>query len=397
MTGIKQDKAWIKYLVLCLIIILYAVLTAALSYKLAPIPESDLNTHAFNVIQVWKHQGFEEFFKGITYPGWHALVRFLLFLHVPNMAAAVIACVFFACLSVLAVWYTVSVILGKHAHVWLIAITTCALLMVSAIYIPWYNPHPYLGQGSPTVWHNPTYNAVKPFALLSCVLLFKMIERRDASLKTCTAYALLSLVCLLMKPSFFQIQAPGVFLYLLLYLIMYRDWKFVLKIGLSFVPIFLYMAVQFWMLFYAPEGEGGGIAFMPFALMVSSSPSIKISTLLLLAFPLYAILVLRKTIFQKSSPYLPIICMLLVGFLEYTLFIETGDRAYHGNFAWGYMLAVFLCWAFFLPLFVKKALVEKTMAKPLAFIGFVLVLLHFVSGCVYYGMLLADTTGKMVY
>ena len=51
------------------------------------------------------------------------------------------------------------------------AVFTWLLSLSGAIFIPWFNKTPYLGQGSPNPWHNPTTIMVRPIALLIFVLV----------------------------------------------------------------------------------------------------------------------------------------------------------------------------------------------------------------------------------
>ena len=51
------------------------------------------------------------------------------------------------------------------------------LHLVGPIYAWFFNKTPYLGQGSPNIWHNPTTIAVRPIALLTFVLVSSMLIR----------------------------------------------------------------------------------------------------------------------------------------------------------------------------------------------------------------------------
>lgn len=379
-----------------LVALIYGMMAGALSYLQSGNELADTVGHMNAVQTYWVEGSFGEFFSHSSYPGWHALVRLLLFFGVGLRWAAALSTASYACLGAAATGFIVWKIIGSRTLA-LAILTTIALLFVSAIYIPAYNSQPYYGQGSPTIWHNPTYIAVKPFALISCYLMYLMIERKAADAKICIAYAIFTLVCLVMKPSFFQVQAPTVFLFLLVELAWNRDWRFVIRIGLTFIPAFIYMALQFWVMFYSPTGGGSGVIFAPLLVYSAVSPKISISLLLLLAFPLYATIVLWRDIFKRNSPYLFFLIMLAVGFIEFALLAEGGDRLSHGNFGWGYYLAVALYWSFILPLFMKRSCINRTLGAPYIVMGVVLVAAHFVSGVIYYGMLLEGASGTMVY
>lgn len=378
-------QAWLPIIVVALITVVYAGISCWIGAAQAPNQLSDISAHLESVTDIWLNPangGLPAFYAGTTYPGWHGVVALLIVMGVPSALAAGLASGFYAALACIMAFVVSRMVIGEEQR-WLSVASMVVIVFVTAIYVPWYNPEIYMGQGSPTVWHNPTYAAVKPFALMSCAVLYVMIRDRRADLSRCIAYGALTLVCLVMKPSFFQVQAPAVFLYLLIDLILNRDVRFVRNIALSFIPGILYMLIPLWTMLFSSSGGGEGVAVGLFVVYGLTSPNRLISILLLLAFPLYATIVLRRDIFTKSSPYLFLLIMLVVGFLEYSLLYEPGERLTHGNFSWGYYLSIFLYWAFMLPLFVKRAFVDKSLARWVVVLGCILVLAHFASGLLY--------------
>ena len=65
--------------------------------------------------------------------------------------------------------------------------------------------------------------------------------------------------------------------------------------------------------------------------------------LLLLAFPLLMLII---SLIKKSVNWEDVLgwLMLLWGLVWRLLLAEKGERIYHGNFSWGYMLAAYLVW-----------------------------------------------------
>lgn len=376
--------------------LIYAGLTFAITYKLAGNQNTDMYGHSIGIVQIWDVEGFAAYFTHVSYPGWHCVVHLFMDLGLTLRQAGGAACACFAFLTAFLVFFVASSIMETKQR-WASIAVGVVILFMTAIWLPFYNESIYYGQGSPTIWHSPTYNAVKPFALLSCFVLFRIIKLRDASFKICLVYALLTLVCLFMKPSFFQVQAPAVFLFLLIDFIRMRNLRFVLSIAATFIPALAYMVIQFWIMFYTDTGGGEGISFGLFTVYGATNPNLLVSILLLLAFPFYSAIVLRRDLFAKDSPYLFLILMVIVGFCEYSFVMENGFRMYHGNFSWGYMLSVFLYLAFVLPLFLKRFLCDRSVSIPVGIAGCILIGLHFVSGLVYYSQLTLDATGTMVY
>lgn len=386
----------ICYAIWAVIASVYAALTYYFAASMTDNTNSDLFAHASGIVDIWEPEGFGAYFTHISYPGWHCVARLFMLMGFSLAQSAGLACAFFNFLTAVFVLYVSSVVLDSN-NPWLVIASGIMLLFVTAVWLPPYNERIYYGQGSPTIWHSPTYLAVKPFALLSCLLLFRMAQDRNAGLKRCSLYAIITLLCLFLKPSFFQVQAPAIFIYLVIDFILNRDFKFVRNIALTFIPAVAYMLVELWIMFYSSTGGGEGIGFGFFTVYRFTNPSLLVSILLLLAFPIYSGIVLWKDLITKKSPYLFLVIMVVVGFCEYSFLLENGPRMYHGNFSWGYMLAVFLYWAFALPLFMKKSFVDKSLPKILVAIGCVLVLWHFVSGIIYYCELAFDPTGTMLF
>jgi chromate transport protein ChrA len=229
------------------------------------------------------------------------------------------------------------------------------LNLVSAIYVPSFNETPYLGQGSPNPWHNPTTIMVRPIALLvfvivigECVRVQRGGFRKGQGLRVWKGIliAVLLLLSNLSKPSFVQIFYPAIFLLMFLWLFIYRFRNFPLGMQLLVccLPSVALMAMQFLTAFYGSTNEdSAGVVFAPFKVAGLYTPNIAVSTLLLLAFPLCVSLcgIVRRT-FDWTDFFAWI--TLFVGMGEKFLLAEGGSRMYHGNFNWGYILGAYLLW-----------------------------------------------------
>lgn len=384
------------YIIGAVIAVAYAALTYFFAESMTRNPNSDLFAHSAGIVDIWEPEGFGAYFTHISYPGWHCVVRLFMLIGFSLQQSSGLACAVFNFLTALMVFHVSFVVLDEKSPV-IVALCGIVLLFVTALWAPFYSEDIYFGQGSPTIWHNPTYLAVKPFALLSCLLLLRMAQDRQANGKRCVLYAVITLLCLFLKPSYFQVQAPAIFIYLVIDFILNRDFRFVRNIALTFLPAIAYMLIQFWIMFYSSTGGGEGIGFGFFTVYRFTNSSLLVSILLLLAFPIYSGIVLWKDLIARKSPYLFLVIMVVVGFCEYSFLLENGPRMYHGNFSWGYMLSVFLYWAFALPLFLKRSFVDKSLPKILVAIGCLLILWHFASGAIYYYQLAFDSTGTMLF
>jgi hypothetical protein len=264
--------------------------------------------------------------------------------------------------------------------------------------VPFFNKEPFLGQGTPNIWHNPTTIAVRPIALLVFVLVSSIViqsrreefENNIPAGKAVAAGILLILSCLA-KPSFVQVFYPAIFTLMVIWLIMYRgrNLKTALQLFLVCLPSLIVMILQFVNAFYSGSGKSGGLAIKPFVVAGARTRSIPISLLLLLAFPL---LMLVITAVKKSLNWSDALAWLMLfwGLVWRLLLAEKGEREWHGNFSWGFMLASYLVWYCAVRNYLRHYFSEQMTGNKRGF-GFVLatlvLALHLISGIYYIGYL----------
>ena len=177
----------------------------------------------------------------------------------------------------------------------------CVLLgIAAAIYVPWFNKLPYLGQGSPNVWHNPTNNMVRPIGLLvfglTAIELARLKEdrfRSSARAAIVIPSALLLVLSTLAKPSFVQIYYPALFLIMLIWLFYSKgaNLKHCLQFFLMCLPSLAVMILQYIRAFYSSNKDAGGVSIAPFRAAGFYTDNVGISLLLVTAFPLFMLLV----------------------------------------------------------------------------------------------------------
>ena len=339
---------------------------------------TDFRTHSRWAVGEPLEPKFDKFY---FYPVWHFCVKAVNWL-VPVgrewSAAFVTACFLGAAGGVL--YLFVKKEIGKKWPLWKCACFTISLLFVTALYLPWFNKEVYLGQSSPTIWHNPTNLAVKPIALLAFLYFEKLY--RDRETVENRFFVLLSMFLLFscfVKPSFIQGFLPAVVVFLFLELIPNRgnSFKFSLKAACMFLPSGLYFIAQYLMMFDSTGTRSIGI--QPFAVMRLDSPNPLVSILLGIAFPLFVVLALgRKRVFADKALLLSIL-FYSTSLLEFVLLIEETEAA-SGNFEWALQLAMFV-------LFVMTALrfyQTNWKRKWVRFVGNFLLLYHVISGFWYY-------------
>ena len=282
------------------------------------------------------------------------------------------------------------------------ALAATALSFASAIYVPWFNAKPYLGQGSPNPWHNPTTLIVRPIGLLivmivmgECLRVQRGGFRKKNGLRVWKGVliAVLLLLSNLSKPSFVQIFYPAIFLLMFLWLFVYRGRNFPLGMQLLVccLPSCALMGAQFFSAFDSgSNSDAAGVVFAPFKVAGLYTDNIAVSTLLVIAFPLLTCLF---SIFRRTFDWTDFFAwlMLLVGMAEKFLLAESGSRMTHGNFNWGYILGLYFIWFSGIRLFtlwahslnegaggVKKAVSIMTFSLCGAVLG-----LHLLSGIYY--------------
>ena len=178
---------------------------------------------------------------------------------------------------------------------------------------------------------------------------------------------------------------------MIIWLIMYkgRSLKIALQLLAVCIPSLIVMILQFVAAFYGGNSESGGITIAPFVVAGARTPSIPISMLLLLAFPLLMLVIsaVKKSLsWEDALAWL----MLFWGLIWRLFLAEKGERTYHGNFSWGYMLAVYLVWYCAVRSYLKFYFSEQMTGNKRG-VGFVLATVvlaaHLLSGLYYIGYL----------
>ena len=333
-------------------------------------------------------------FKAHPEPLWHLLTYGVmkLFGCRVEIAAGVVSGLLIVLTYIIAFAAIRRTVPGLEAHE--IAGLDLVLHLVGAIYVPFFNKEPYLGQGSPNIWHNPTTIVVRPIALLIFLLVVSIViqaKKEDFENNIPAGRAVLTAILLVLsclaKPSFVQVFYPAIFTLMVIWLIMYKgkNLKTALQLLLVCLPSLAVMILQFVIAFYGGNKNSGGITIAPFAVAGARTRSIPISMLLVLAFPLMMLLLsaIRKS-FSWGDAFAWL--LLLWGLVWRLLLAEKGERTWHGNFSWGYMLAVYIVWYMAVRNYLKFYFSEQMTGNKRG-AGFVLATIllaaHLVSGIYY--------------
>ena len=352
---------------------------------------SDLPLHLFLAERYFEGTG------GGTHPGFHLLlyvVSRVTSLSLEHSAALILALATVATAAIIHRLLTRNQEPGAD-HT---ALTmTLVLLAVSAIYVPFFNPTLYVGQGSPNTWHNPTMTVMKPLAFLAFLFLLNALRRPTvrASLWPSLAAGAALAASAVVKPSFALVFIPAA----ILLTAIERRPNLLGRVLLVILPCTVLLAVQY-AVGYSPNGTPETIAgtagadlqlyandrivFDFLGVWRSKTPCVPVSLFLGIAFPL-SVLVFRFRHVVRNRPLALSWLMTLIGLLLYSLLAEQ-TRISHGNFGWSYLSAMSF-------LFVFSAIEYRRWLQPagrrprLESVGIgltsVLLSLHFVSG-VYY-------------
>lgn len=269
---------------------------------------------------------------------------------------------------------------GKHISApgrdltWLagvvISLVSSALFFLSMLYPPdgIYLPgikFKYLGVFTPNPFHNATYMAARPFAILAFLWYVKLLPvyengvagRRKgqnvsgsgekgnrASLIDYVLFSLFLLLATMTKPSFtlVMVSSAGLLMLYRLFRAKFRNFVSSVQLGVCFLPTFLDLLYQYKGVFVPEDGAEGGVGFCLGEVWAQYCANIPLAVCLAIGFPL-AVLVFNFRKCRKNTLFRFSWLIYLVSFAEAFLLYEKGFRKFDFNFSWGYMYGIFFC------------------------------------------------------
>ena len=199
----------------------------------------------------------------------------------------------------------------------------------------------YLGAFGQNPFHNATYIATRPFAIISFFLFARILANYEEKPYSPDYlwFSLSLLLTTLTKPSFTFIIVPTAGLILLYRLIHSKgkNWKATLLFAATAVPTFCVLLYQFSAVFEPVDTSGEhGIGFGVLEVWHIFSNHVLVAILLVTAFPIIVLILNFKEL--KSNTLLRTSwAIFLVSLVECAFLFEKGFRKSHGNFFWGYM------------------------------------------------------------
>ena len=272
-----------------------------------------------------------------------------------------------------------------------------ALNLVMPFFWRYAGEYRYVSYQAGNIWHNSTYQCMKPAALAVMIYYLKAEEgyRERLTGRQWLVLAGLLALCTGIKPSFLTVFAPVLAVKLLADLCRKVPFKQVFLMGSTVLPACGVMLWQNAVLFGADTGQG--FALSPWYTFSLHANRTKVAVLCSVAFPL-AVLLFSGRELLRDRRYRFAWGMTGVGFLEALLLVETGSRSRDGNFLWGYCMALFLIYVFSLEkllLFRKREGNRLYCRIAFAVTGCVLAYQLF-CGLVFFGRLLQGETYFMI-
>lgn len=390
----NQDEVYRKKLDFALFL-LCSTTIFAITYHvvISRYDHSDFILHA-QTATMFLEKGLFSLLRETSYPIWQLLIAGIsVLLGAPIEVGAAIGTGLLNVLSYLFI-YRYLVQDNQKRKRWILVLTSLFML-IGPLYMPWFNSDVYLGQGTPNIWHNPTTLCVRPFAVITYMLIIKILDKYESGeaigKKNWLLLSGFVLICNLAKPSFFQILVPGLGIYLLILLANTKGkaFLFCVKIVVAFIPSAMVILLQFVISFMisGSAGEGNGIIISWFEVLRAYTPDLPTSLFLVFAFPTYVLITNYKELRNKDVQLT--LYMFIAGFLEAAMLAESGYRRLHGNLTWGYMLAIFFVYMTAFKYFIKKNReydYESIKERVIVAIGWVLLILQLFIGIYYIGL-----------
>lgn len=236
----------------------------------------------------------------------------------------------------------------------LISLLAVSLFFISMLYPPKgiYLPgirFRCVGVFSANPFHNATYMAARPFAILAFLWYVKLLPGYEKGVSKAMAgdyvlFSLFLLIATMTKPSFTLVLISAAGLLMLYRLVRSKGRCFVptVQLGLCFIPTFLDLLYQYKGVFVPEDGQERGLGFGFGEVWADYCGNIPLGICLAIGFPLL-VLVLNAREWKKNTMLRFSWLLYLVSFAEAFLLYEKGFRKVDFNFSWGYMYGIFFC------------------------------------------------------
>lgn len=246
----------------------------------------------------------------------------------------------------------------------LISAVSVSLFFVSMVFPPTgiYLPgikYNYLGVFTANPFHNATYMAARPFAILAFFMFVKLLDEyervgkkagndesgensRKVLRRDLILFSVFLLAATMTKPSFtiVLVGAAGLIMLYRLFRSKFANLKATLLLGLTFLPTFADLLYQYKGVFVPDAGKEGGVGFCFGRIWSLYCDNIPLAIGLAVGFPILVLLLNYKEL-KTNTFYRFSWQIYLMSFAMAFLLYEKGFREPDFNFSWGYMYGIF--------------------------------------------------------
>jgi len=342
------------------------------------------------------------------------LFKFAAFLHLftsPEMAVA-LATMLLNALSMIILKLALQHILREKMEAalpnckWLvgiiISILSLSLFFISMVYPPQgVNlpgiQHNYLGVFTPNPFHNATYLAARPFAILSFFWYAKLLPAYEqgyggkwknpasgVSLRDYILFSIFLLLSTMTKPSFTLVfcGAAGILMVYRTVRSGFRNLQPTIQLGCCFIPTFIDLLYQYAGVFVSRSGEERGIGFGLATAWKYYCDNIPLAVGMAACFPILVLLLNYKEL-KKDMIYRFSWQIFGMSLLMLLIMYEKGSRIFHLNFSWGYMYGIFFVFVGSLLVLIRTT-VTKSKYIVLLILEWLVYGLHLLCGILYF-------------
>ena len=220
-------------------------------------------------------------------------------------------------------------------------------LMIGPFFLMSFSPQIYIGQGSPSVWHNVTLLMVQPLALLS---VFFSVRFFASNRLNYSIWALLATISsIFAKPNYILVFLPSLVIYMLLK--KYFDKR---QLKFALVTILLSVAALAYQFMNQFSGEGNESVIFDFLGVWSLyTPNIAVSILLALGLPFLITLLNYQSV--KNNEYIKFSWLLVFfSMILFACFAQDGRHYSDGNFSWSWNISLSLIYIFTIIEYFKR-------------------------------------------
>lgn len=217
----------------------------------------------------------------------------------------------------------------------------------------------YRGVFTPNPYHNATYLAVRPFAIICFFQFVELLKSYEKQFdwKKGIAFGLMLLLATMTKPTFtlVLVSIAGLVMLYRLFRSHFTNLKASVCLGVCFIPTFCNLLYQFFGMFGPKESDSTGLAFGWLVAWRMHCGNIPLAIWLAWAFPIVVLLIHHKEL-KTNAFYRFSIQFALMSMVMMMVLYEKGARSDDMNFSWGYMHGIFFAFVMSAVLMLKSTL-----------------------------------------